>query len=183
MDLMINGYCVTKDASRHVVQFFEDGQAHYDALTDFCYPPLTRNEGVLPVVTAEHGRVLKSRLRRMGLNVEGARACGQLRVADAVSMLDSIMVKNTLSGWLMNLRFFAAIAVNTSRVQKIRDTSGSCTAAHVCSVRKRPRQGLYASLAGLKPVGRQPLLERRSGKRWTIVVALNFVAPGGTQNL
>ena len=123
----MNGYCVTKDASRHVVEFFEDDQAHYDALTAFCYPPLTRNEGVLLVVTAEHGRALKSRLRRMGLNVEGARACGQLRVADAVSMLDSSMVKNTLSGWLMNLRFFAAIAVNTSRVQKIRDTSGSCT--------------------------------------------------------
>ena len=95
LDFMMNGHCVTKDASRHVVQFFEDDQARYDALIAFCYPPLIRNEGVLLVVTAEHGRVLESRLRRMGLNVEAARACGQLRVADAVSMLDSIMVQNT----------------------------------------------------------------------------------------
>ncbi len=92
----MNGHCVTKDASRHVVQFFEDDQARYDALIAFCYPPLTRNEGVLLVVTAERGRILESRLRRMGLNVEAARARGQLRVADAVSMLDSIMVENTV---------------------------------------------------------------------------------------
>ena len=86
---------VAEDARGHIVEFFEDEQARYDALTAFCYPPLTRNEGVFLVVTAEHGRVLESRLKRMGLDVEAARACGQWRVADAVSMLDSFMIQNT----------------------------------------------------------------------------------------
>ena len=87
---------VAEDARGHIVEFFEDEQARYDALTAFCYPPLMRNEGVFLVITAEHGRVLESRLKRMGLDVEAARACGQLRVADAVSMLDSFILKTAV---------------------------------------------------------------------------------------
>ncbi len=92
----MDGDYVAEGASQHIVQFFEDDQTRYDALTAFCYPPLTRNDGVLLVVTAERARVLESRLQRMGLDVDAARACGQLRIADAVSTLDSIMVQNTI---------------------------------------------------------------------------------------
>lgn len=79
----------------HLVQFFEDDEALYHALTAFALPALTQNDGVLLIVTAEHRTLIEYHFSRAGLDVPGLQDRGQLRIVDASELLASFMNQTT----------------------------------------------------------------------------------------
>lgn len=83
------------DRSSHLVQFFEDDEVLYQALTTFALPALTQSGGVLLVVTAEHRTFIEYHLSRAGLDVPGLQDRGQLRIVDASELLASFMNQTT----------------------------------------------------------------------------------------
>ncbi len=85
----------TEEVRAHVLQLFEDDQARSDAVTAFSSSFLMRDEAVLLVATAEHGRSFDRGLRRLGFDVDGLKARGQLRIADADEVLASFMRSST----------------------------------------------------------------------------------------
>lgn len=85
----------TQGMRAHILQLFEDEQARIDAVTAFSSPFLMRGEAVLLAATGEHGRLFDRGLRRLGLDVDGLKARGQWRIADADEVLASFMRSST----------------------------------------------------------------------------------------
>lgn len=83
------------DRASHLVQFFEDDEVLYQALTTFALPALTENGGVLLVVTATHRTFIEYHFSRAGLDVPGLQDSGQLRIMDASELLATFMNQTT----------------------------------------------------------------------------------------
>ncbi len=84
----------TEGGSLHFLQFFEDDRARYDAVSAFSTPLLVRGGAVFIVAAVAHGRRFDELLRQLGFDVDGLKACGQLRIVDADEVLTAFMASS-----------------------------------------------------------------------------------------
>ncbi len=92
----------------HIVQFYEDDGFLCDSVAHFLAVGLAAGEPVCVVATAEHRAAFAARLARRGLDVDDARARGQLVWLDAGDTLAKFMVGD-MPDWTLFSAFFGAI--------------------------------------------------------------------------
>jgi signal transduction histidine kinase len=92
----------------HTVQFYEDDAILCDTVAHFLGVGLAAGEPVCVVATADHRAAFAARLARRGLDVDEARARGQLVWLDAADTLAKFMVGD-LPDWTLFASFFGAI--------------------------------------------------------------------------
>jgi signal transduction histidine kinase len=98
----------------HIVQFYEDDAFLCDSVAHFLAVGLAAGEPVCVVATAEHRAAFAARLARGGLDVEEARARGQLAWLDAADTLAKVMVGD-MPDWTLFSSFFGAIIEQSRR--------------------------------------------------------------------
>ena len=76
----------------HFVQFYEADGSLLDSLSGFIAAGLSAGEGCVVVAKKAHRDGLEERLRATGLDLSGARACGQFITLDAVETLSKFFV-------------------------------------------------------------------------------------------
>src|SRR5437016_7665055 len=81
-------------AGAHIVQFYEDEEFLFDAVTHFAAAGLAAGEPVLIVATQPHRIAFAQRLQRNGYRVEDSIASGLLTMLDARDTLLRFMVGN-----------------------------------------------------------------------------------------
>jgi hypothetical protein len=89
----------------HLVQIYDDETRFMETLERFIGEGLDRGEGAIVIATASHLTWLEARLRTLGHDVDGARACGRYVGLDAAATLASFMV----DGWPDEGRFVETI--------------------------------------------------------------------------
>ena len=92
----------------HVVQFYEDDAFLADRVAEFLAVGLAAGEPVVVVATIEHRAAFAVRLARRGLDVELARARGQLVWLDAAETLSRFMVGD-MPDWTLFSDFFEGV--------------------------------------------------------------------------
>jgi signal transduction histidine kinase len=92
----------------HVVQFYEDDAFLCDSVATFLAVGLAAGEPVCVVATPEHRAAFAARLARRGLDVDEARARGQLAWLDAGDTLAKFMVGD-MPDWTLFSAFFGDI--------------------------------------------------------------------------
>jgi hypothetical protein len=75
----------------HIVQLYQDQQFLNRAVCRFAASALQNGEGVILVPTAAHWEAFKPRLEAEGVDIDGAKDCGQLTVVDADELLPQFM--------------------------------------------------------------------------------------------
>jgi signal transduction histidine kinase len=98
----------------HVVQFYEDDSFLCDSVAQFLALGLTAGEPVCVVATAEHRAAFAARLTRRGLDLDEARARGQLVWLDARDTLARFMVGD-MPDWTLFSAFFGAVIDESRR--------------------------------------------------------------------
>src|SRR4051795_4465519 len=71
----------------HVVQLYQDQDFLNRAVCRFAGAAITNGEGIILVPTLSHWNAFRPRLEAEGVDVEAARARGQLSVVDADELL------------------------------------------------------------------------------------------------
>jgi signal transduction histidine kinase len=92
----------------HIVQFYEDDAFLCDAVANFLAVGLAAGEPVCVVATPEHRAAFAARLARRGLDIDEARARGQLVWLDAGDTLAKFMVGD-MPDWTLFSSFFGGI--------------------------------------------------------------------------
>jgi hypothetical protein len=83
------------EAGQHVVQFYETDTGLALAVGSFLGVGLTAGETALVVATGAHRALFEASLRHAGIDVDAARAGGQLHLLDAQELLDAFIVDGT----------------------------------------------------------------------------------------
>jgi signal transduction histidine kinase len=92
----------------HVVQFYDDETFLADRVADFLAVGVAAGEPVVVVATIEHRASFAARLARRGLDIESARARGQLVWLDAAETLSKLMVGD-MPDWTLFSRLFESV--------------------------------------------------------------------------
>jgi signal transduction histidine kinase len=100
--------------SNHTVQFYEDDAVLCDGVARFLAVGLAAGDPVCVVATEEHRQAFAARLARFGLNVEDARARGQLAWLDARETLGKILVAD-MPDWTLFSGFLGGIIAASRR--------------------------------------------------------------------
>jgi signal transduction histidine kinase len=98
----------------HSVQFYEDDGFLCDSVSQFIGVGLAAGEPVCVVATAEHRAAFAARLVRRGIDVDDARARGQLVWLDAAETLAKFMVGD-MPDWTLFSGFFGSIIEESRR--------------------------------------------------------------------
>jgi signal transduction histidine kinase len=100
--------------SSHIVQFYEGDDFLCDSVSHFLATGLEAGEPVCVVATATHREAFRARLARRGLDVDEARARGQLVWLDARDTLAKFMVGD-VPDWTLFSSFFGALLDQSRR--------------------------------------------------------------------
>jgi hypothetical protein len=85
---------ISRTASEHIVQLFDDSDSLTDAVTTFVGEGLSRGDAILLVLTSPHWDMTAERLTATGCDVQAALQDGRLVLRDAATLLDEVRRKD-----------------------------------------------------------------------------------------